>query len=506
MFENEPVLAIDEIQANILRGFGSRYLHLAGYKMDQPEAAKPWIAALADRLSTVSQVHQHRLLRSRDFAEVSRVVLLNAALSFKGLELLGVDVTRVADGLFRKPMGRVLGDLRANNEPTDYAIGRTLDDTPDILFLLGSDDSQFLTQVQNDLRQEAETVGLRHIYACDGSELPGKTEHFGFRDGISQPGPRGRLSTEPDDVLTLRYIDSTDKRAALFAKPGQPLVWPGQFVFGYPTQLPNCPLRPGPCSDGGAPWMANGSFLVFRQLRQDVRAFRKFLQEASVQLSAATGDSYTAQQVGAMLVGRWEDGTPLTLSPGANNPAIAEDEMWVNHFAFLHGTNEIQVTDRAGAARTIPGHPEDDAGLRCPLFAHIRKVNPRDKDTELGDPGSSLTLQMLRRGIPYGPPVVEGENEEEDRGLLFLAYQTSFDRQFKFIHDWMNHPSLPEGDSGHDMLIGQPSNDASRFCKVRDKAGKELTPLRTRARWVIPTGGAFMFSPSVSFFRQLDQS
>ena len=62
------------------------------------------------------------------------------------------------------------------------------------------------------------------------------------------------------------YIDPEDARALDFAKPGQPLVWPGQFLFGYPSQRDAEPAsEPGPEADGGYPWMADGSFLVFRR-------------------------------------------------------------------------------------------------------------------------------------------------------------------------------------------------------------------------------------------------
>jgi len=83
--------------------------------------------------------------------------------------------------------------------------------------------------------------------------LPGDVEHFGFRDGISQPGVRGRLSARPDHGLTRRYLDPSDPRAATFARPGQPLLWPGQFVFGYATELKDDPVTPGPIAKPPAP-------------------------------------------------------------------------------------------------------------------------------------------------------------------------------------------------------------------------------------------------------------
>ena len=82
--------------------------------------------------------------------------------------------------------------------------------------------------------------GLDVLYEQHAEALPGALaghEHFGFKDGVSQPGVRGRLSTAPDDYLTPRYPAAppdgdADQRPALYGKPGQQLVWPGQFLLG----------------------------------------------------------------------------------------------------------------------------------------------------------------------------------------------------------------------------------------------------------------------------------
>src|SRR5688500_12029647 len=50
-------------------------------------------------------------------------------------------------------------------------------------------------------------------------------EHFGFKDGISQPGVRGTLDGS-GDFLTPRLIDPTDLLGATFAAPGVPLIEP----------------------------------------------------------------------------------------------------------------------------------------------------------------------------------------------------------------------------------------------------------------------------------------
>src|SRR5204862_6718843 len=89
--------------------------------------------------------------------------------------------------------------------------------------------------LQGGMVERANKRGLRLIYEEEGENLPGDLaghEHFGFKDGVSQPGIRGRASAAPLDFLTPRLIDPQDPLALTHARPGQPLLWPGQFVLG----------------------------------------------------------------------------------------------------------------------------------------------------------------------------------------------------------------------------------------------------------------------------------
>ena len=127
-------------------------------------------------------------------------------------------------------------------------------------------------------------------------------EHFGFKDGVSQPGIRGvdtpRPGGEPNQ-----------------GNPGQDLLWPGEFVLGYQTQIDgpdtvnHPPLspnpNPGPVSQSGPAWAADGSYLVFRRLQQDVAGFHAQLH----QLAPANG--LDPRVFAAKLVGRYDSGCPL---------------------------------------------------------------------------------------------------------------------------------------------------------------------------------------------------
>jgi Dyp-type peroxidase family len=504
----EPQLDVREIQGHSLRGFDTPYLNLVGLKFGDSDSTRAWLSALSYRIDSLESVHQYRIIRSFASVRTPRL-LLNVAISAHGLERIGTDVSTVEDGLFLNPMGLnagLLGDrVDASMTPTEYLLGSSWDTTPDLLLIIGGDTAEATDTFTEQLSSAGAMAGCSSIYEERGALLAGAAEHFGFRDGISQVGVRGTLSGVADHYLTLRFLAPADPNAALFAKPGQPLVWPGQFVFGYPTQLPATPLDPGPLSGEEKPWMRNGSFLIFRRMRQDVIKFRSFVQQQAVNLTQALGRSVSPDEVGALIVGRWKDGSPTLLTPAQPNPAISADDMLINDFAYALGTPQMLIRGADGMDRVIPSEPDDHLAQRCPHFAHIRKVNPRDLPTDQGIQGRNLTFQMLRRGIPYGPPYPTS-TEPTDRGLLFLAYQTSFKRQFQVLNSqWMNNPSAPElTNEGHDLLVGQNPAGADRVGTLRDPVGAPRASLITADRWVIPTGGGFFFAPSVSFLRTLN--
>src|SRR5262249_13442914 len=96
----------------------------------------------------------------------------------------------------------------------------------------------------------------------------------------------------------------------------------------------------------------NGTYLVVRQLEQDVRKFWQFIDKQ------ASGDASERDKLAAAMVGRKVDGDPRV--PIRNEP--------------------IQGIDKEQASKNQFTFDDDPAGARCPFGAHVRRANPRNAD------------------------------------------------------------------------------------------------------------------------------
>jgi deferrochelatase/peroxidase EfeB len=222
-------------------------------------------------------------------------------------------------------------------------------------------------------------------------------EHFGFADGISQPIVRG----------TRRWTSRRDQIH---------VVEPGEILLGYPDDRGLIPPSPSVLSAddpdnilpplGADPLRArpdfscpqptgehdlgrNGTFLVVRQLEQDVDGFNNFIREKANELpndpQIPADPAERRAWIEAKLVGRWRDGTSLVRYP--HGPGTKDGRYARPDNDFLYGEY-------------------DASGLRCPFGAHIRRANPRDSFK----PGSAEQLaisnrhRILRVGRKYDAP------------------------------------------------------------------------------------------------------
>jgi deferrochelatase/peroxidase EfeB len=143
---------------------------------------------------------------------------------------------------------------------------------------------------------------------------------------------------------------------------------------------------------------------------------------------------------------------------------LAGDDCADNHFEFAEASQAITTAnDPDDCTDTrVPQSPGDEHAAICPFAGHIRQAYPRD-DERANPPVnevSTQTYRLLRRGIPFGEPLNEKPDapfhDSGNRGLLFLAYQTSIVSQFEFVtKNWVNNPNFLENHSGHDPILGQ---------------------------------------------------
>lgn len=508
----EPLLEVEEIQGNILAGFNKDHQLLIGLQIRDVEAARRWLERIEPEIATTAEVLEfNRLfkrLRARRGVDPAGLVATwtNIAFSAEGLRKLTSPevVEQIPSGSFRDGMLAVAANLHdpfhGPGSPETWTVGGPGREA-EILLIIASDDPAQLQAT--DLRLcpvDREPGAPEVIWREEGATRPDAPghEHFGFKDGISQPAVRGLVSLDPETYLTPRLLDPAGPLAQNFSQPGDQLVWPGHFVLGYATQSnqDGSLVEPFPFEPA---WLKNGSFLVFRRLLQDVHAFREDVQ------GLATAHGLSPELLAARMVGRWPSGAPLVRSPEGEDSSIGGDGALNNYFGYGAAVPEAHFRPELGRPPAA-GAPADPHGQRCPLGAHIRKVNPRDQDSDLGDPNDTRARLMLRRGIPFGPSLPASATRDDGalRGLHFLAYQGSLEFQFEtVVTDWVNHRANPHGAGGYDALIGQEEDEAgdrSRFFETRGADG-QMVKLPLPRQWVTTGGGGYFFAPALSALR-----
>jgi Dyp-type peroxidase family len=502
----EPELRAEDIQGNILPGFRRAQELLAGFTGTDLAALKQAVGALARHITALPAVLEHKDNRKRAFllgkAPPPREELwVNFALGQRATDALGLQSLRAIDPSFNTGMiPSVTGDSTratlADGKPNPAAPRNWVVGGPnrplDLLLIFAADDT--IEDRAKPLIDEISSFGLQCFYRDKGELLKDDVEHFGFQDGISQPGVSGTVTINGSKrFVTTRYGVPADHDVE-FGKPAQPLQDPTQFLF-----------------DDSDPALANGAFLVFRRLRQDVAAFQNDSDELAAKLAESIEPGLTGAELRARIVGRWPSGQPLmrpTPPPHETEAALA-----LNYFDFARNTSALVLTTGEQISGAT-GDPQAQAGGRCPVWAHIRKVNPRDMQTNHGGADETRGFQMLRRGIPFGP-AYDFDNpanpvNRKERGLLFLAYQTSIKNQFDILNnDWMNKEKNPAA-FGFDLLVGQtrlPTGEhGPKDADFFSAATGQTSRFSVSDQWVTPTGGAYLFAPSIAWTRKLATS
>lgn len=525
MSYKEDQLDIGQIQANVLPGFKMPYQYLLACRVSDRPRFCNW---LKDRLPQVTftgtalAYHHERIAKAKASGIFGKesfrlpaeqdVQWLNIAFSSGFMGQFSANPTQIDDA-FRLGLAKRSGllgdpaDAAAEGNPAQWLVGGPGREA-DLLLIVASDSESGIKAAVVALKAGLVTAGMEVLYGESGERLDNDTEHFGFKDGLSQPEPRG-YTDKGKTFLTPRKIKSGNEDPATpeWAAPGELLVWPGQFVYGYQKQDASDFRKPvAPAAEELDAWVKNGSMLVFRRLKQDVAGFYQAAQKSFEQLQA--NPAFAGWQFDDLLnrfVGRRKDGTPLIMDSAV---AAATDP---NHFFYQTATPAMQL--KSGGA--VPAVSGDLTNSKCPMFAHIRKVNPRDNSTDQGGPTDTLTFRILRRGIPFGPRYNFADAADpvnlQERGLLFLSYQTSIQGQFELlVNKWMNTDSAPEPQTrGYDLLVGQNAQDGAqrlRSAEVPPMGGGPTCKVDMLSDFITPTGGGYFFVPSLEALEKMAAS
>jgi deferrochelatase/peroxidase EfeB len=258
---SEPILDMAEIQGIAIPGFFKPHQTLLYLRVPDARQVLDHFKALLGRLANELTPAAQTLDDRRRYRQVARgqaadakdsTVLVAIAFSYSGLLRLTPGAADISDTAFRQGLvarSRLLGDPTdsvTEGHPSTWVVGapgRELD----ALVVVAGDERPEVTARANALMQNFGDAGL-DVGSEDGDVRDGTArghEHFGFDDGVSQPGPRGLASNRPGDYITDRHVDSREvPESWLYGYPGQDLVWPGELVLGYPATSPD-PLVPG---------------------------------------------------------------------------------------------------------------------------------------------------------------------------------------------------------------------------------------------------------------------
>jgi Dyp-type peroxidase family len=391
---------------------------------------------------------------------------------------------------------RRLGDVDANApEKWTWGSEKTM---PHLVVMFFAEKGKLASFLQSE-KGAGWNDAFEELHWLQTADLDG-IEPFGFADGISQP----QIDWERRRNLTETPLDYSNVAVL------------GEFLLGYPNEYNKYTDRPvlDPDEKSAALLNAedapqkkdlgrNGTYLVIRQLEQDVRKFWQFLYEES-------GDANEADKLGAAFVGRTRAGDALVPVQSEPIAGIDPKDAAKNNFTFAQNKD----------------------GARCPFGAHIHRANPRNADFEDRPTGLKKLITMLgfgpnsfrddlmspvrfhrilRRGREYGPELKPEDAltppmpDEPERGLHFVCLNANISRQFEFLQNaWIMNTKFSGMTNESDPLLG--NREKISGCPITHEftAPQSDGPPRRLSdlpQFVTVRGGAYFFLPSLSALR-----
>jgi len=345
--ETDPNLAglFADLQGNILKGHGrdqsiNVFLRFTGDAM----ACRTWLRSMAGHVTSAAQ--QYKDARDYEATGEDRM-LITLLLSADGYRALGFSEEELpGDKAFRAGMRDLEKAYDTAPRGDHKPVANPLSDAPEtweqpfqdgvhalIVLAYGGDHrhpeaareaheimQEQLQQMTASLDGIAEVVLHQEGHALR-NERDQVIEHFGYVDGVTNPRFfKGDIDKDRNNGGFDRY------------DPSAPL---------------SLVLAPDPLGANDA----HGSYFVYRKLQQNAKGFAKLKTGLAEKLSEDGGDAVSPGLAGALIVGRFKDGTP-----------VGE-----------------QRNDGWSSLPTNYNYSGDIEGRRCPFQSHARKTNPRDE-------------------------------------------------------------------------------------------------------------------------------
>lgn len=481
-----------------------------------------------------------------DGRKLRRRAVLTVALGAGALDRLGLPDSCLRgfppaflEGMSTETRARILGDLN-EDAPAHWKWG---DSRYDLALLAYGVTEQAVDRLQRVVAAYAEENGLEasHRIPLVPAKKPA-IEPFGFVDGVSQPVIRGSYqSYRKNDPIHL--------------------VEPGEFVIGYKDNRGNFPPEPEldsladpdnvlPVADTSRAFAntiveapraigRNGTYLVIRQLEQDVTGFWDYCWSEYRRLKDRLPPPYDIRPdyIAAKLIGRWRDGSSLVRNP--YYPYRTEREKEADRQAARkvaeapdeppkpgETPSELETPEPAKAEKALetarpptkpadkqeiptPAEPsgrgdndflfgvEDPQALRCPFGAHIRRANPRDSLS----PGSMEQVSISNRHRIYRVGRLYEPEAGGKPGLLFMCLNGDIERQFEFIQQtWLVSPAFHGLTGEQDPLNSNGGAAGTGYLVPSHDGPVRLKPL---PRFVKTLGGGYFFMPGRALLEYL---
>jgi deferrochelatase/peroxidase EfeB len=222
----------------------------------------------------------------------------------------------------------------------------------------------------------------------------------------------------------------------------------GSLLLGQRSDMGDNPFALAAWPELARRFFANSSFGVLRKIRQETEAFEGFVGGR--------------EDLRAELCGRSPDGKPLRDRSGTYS-----------------GDWELDFK-------------QDKDGRYCPFGSHVRRMRGAG-----GAHGRERPL--LRRGVPYGPPLWQSQ-EKKERGLLSHFFCSNLEAQFEhLLGQWADRVPLGSPDRGDakDPLCGNHESSNALWVRASGEYVQGLQP------WTVTRGTLYLWYPSRFALQQL---